>query len=201
VEIIRRAVRKAGGRLALSAGMRPKPLLSLALPLAVGAEGTRELCEFELAEEPPASFYPRLATELPAGMVLLALEPYESSRSVPSRVRVVTYEVHVRAATGGRPVEREQYSQLLAAADRFANAPQLIIDEEREGRVRRIDIKRYVDRLRVDAGVDGVHTLSFEAAVTPAGTARPERVVTSLSALAALELEIKGITRTCIELS
>ncbi|HEY5530313.1 MAG TPA: TIGR03960 family B12-binding radical SAM protein, partial [Thermoleophilia bacterium] len=52
-EIFRRAVRRAGGRLALSEGMRPKAILTLVLPLAVGVCGRGEMCEFELAEEPP----------------------------------------------------------------------------------------------------------------------------------------------------
>ena len=201
VEILRRAVRKAGGRLALSAGMRPKPLLSLALPLAVGVEGLRELCGFELAEEPSPSFFASLATALPADMLLLAVEPYEAPRSVPARVVRAAYEVQVRAANHGRPAGAGPDRQIIQAADRFADAPELMVEEEREGRVRRIDVKSYVDRLRVQAEAGGVHTLSFEAAVTPAGTARPERVVQALIALAGLELEIKRITRTRIELS
>ncbi len=57
-EVFRRAVRKAGARLALSEGMRPKALLSLALPLAVGVEGLGEMAEFELAEDPGTGLPP-----------------------------------------------------------------------------------------------------------------------------------------------
>jgi hypothetical protein len=46
-----------------------------------------------------------------------------------------------------------------------------------------------------------VHTLVFRAAVTPSGTARPERVVQAMSVLAGLELETVHITRTEIELA
>ncbi len=76
MEVFRRAVRRAGGRLALSAGMRPKPLLSVALPLAVGVAGREEMCEFELAEEPPRDFGARLADSLPAGLQMVSLAPY-----------------------------------------------------------------------------------------------------------------------------
>ena len=79
MEAFRRAVRRAGGRLALSAGMRPKPLLSLALPLGVGVEGLEELCEFELAEEPAAGFAERLAAALPGHMRLLDLRALRRS--------------------------------------------------------------------------------------------------------------------------
>jgi radical SAM family uncharacterized protein/radical SAM-linked protein len=201
VEILRRAVRRAGGRLALSAGMRPKPLLSLALPLAVGVEGQRELCEFELAEEPAPTFFARLAAALPADMLLLGLEPYEAPRSLPARVTAAAYEVRVRLSPHGSATGQGSDRQLVEAANRFADAPELIVEEEREGRVRRIDVKTYVDRVGVEIGDGDVHTLSFEAEVTPTGTARPERVVRALSALAGQELEINGITRTRIELS
>ena len=201
MEILRRAVRKAGGQLALSAGMRPKPLLSLALPLAVGVEGLRELCEFELAEEPPPPFFARLAAAVPADMLLLALESYEVTRSLPARVVGAAYEVRVRAATRGRATALGAAQQLIEAATRFAETPELTVEEEREGRVRRIDVKKYVDNVRVEAGEGDVHTLSFEPAVTPSGTVRPERVVQVLGTLAGLELEIKRITRTHLELS
>ena len=198
-EVFRRAVRKAGGRLALSAGMRPKPLLRLAIPLAVGVEGLHELCEFELAEEASPSFVDRLAASLPAHVLLHSLEPYEASRSLPARVVGASYRVQVGAPpsllTG---VDLGQ--MLVDAARRFADSPEVPIDEERDGRVRRVDVKTYVDRVSVETGAGAVRTLSFQTAVTPVGTARPERVVEALSTLVGVDFEIKGISRTRIYL-
>ena len=93
MEAFRRAVRRAGGSLALSAGMRPKPLLSLALPLGVGIEGLDELCEFELAAEPAEGFAERLAAALPGHMRLLDLRPYEAARRLAARVTGASYQV------------------------------------------------------------------------------------------------------------
>lgn len=203
VEIFRRAVRRAGGRLALSEGLRPKPLLSLALPLAVGVDGLQELCEFELAEEPPLLFLERLSTALPAHMRVLSLAPYDGPRSLASRVVGATYEVEVRPPppeTGATALPGES-APLVKAAARFAAASVLRVEETREGRVREVDVKAYVDRLRVEPGKEGVHTLVFRAAVTPSGTTRPERVVQAMSVLTGLELEIVHITRTEIELA
>ena len=211
-EVLRRAVRKAGGRMALSAGMRPKPLLSLALPLAVGAEGLRELCEFELAEEAGPDFYSRLATSLPAHMRLLALEPYEAARSLPARVVAASYEAQVSAPadqsgaaeqldSAGRLGAAALGAVLAEAAVRFEEAAGLPLEETREGRVRRIDVKRYVDRVSVEEGPGAACTLSFRAATGPSGTARPERVVEALGELARMELTIEGIKRMEVHLS
>jgi radical SAM-linked protein len=197
MEVFRRAVRKAGGRLALSAGMRPKPLLSLALPLAVGVEGLHELCEFELAEEAGPSFIDRLAASLPAHMRLHSLEPSEASRSLPARVVGASYRVQVKVSPGPLPGADPGFV-LTDAARRFAEAPQVPIEVERDGRVRRVDVKAYVDCVSVETGAGALRTLSFQTAVTPAGTARPERVVEALNTLVGVEFEIKSISRTRI---
>jgi len=199
-EVLRRAIRKAGGHLALSAGMRPKPRLSLALPLAVGVEGLQELCEFELSQDPGPSFAVRLAASLPAHMALLGLEPYEGARSVAARVVGASYRVEVRAVSGV-PVGRDPEAVLGEAARRFEVVPCLQVEENREGRVRRVDVKTYVERVLVEAGAGGACTVSFEAAVTPRGTARPERVVQALNALAGMEFAITKISRTRVRLS
>ncbi|MBN1319356.1 MAG: DUF2344 domain-containing protein [Thermoleophilia bacterium] len=198
VEVFRRAVRRAGGRLALSAGMRPKPLLSLALPLAVGVEGLREYCGFELAEEPPADFAARLAASLPVGTRFLSLERYDANRSLPARVVAASYEVRVGAAVAGS-VDLD--AVMREAGGRFATAASLPIEEIREGRVHRVDVRSYVERVEVTGVPGGGCTVSFKAAVTPDGTARPERVVEALGTLCGVVLEIDGITRTQVHLS
>ena len=213
-EILRRAVRRAGGRLALSAGMRPKPLLSLALPLAVGVEGLRELCEFELQEEAALDFAARLAASLPKHITMLALEPYAVARSVPSRVVGAVYEVRVHAEASDQG-EQDLIRIINDSARRFGEAKELPIDETREGRVRRVDVRAYVDRVTVEpqertaalvepgqtTGLGVRSVLSFRAKVTPTGTARPEKVAAALGALAGVGLEIEGITRMELLLS
>jgi radical SAM family uncharacterized protein/radical SAM-linked protein len=199
-ELLRRAVRRAGGRLALSAGMRPKPRLSLALPLAVGVEGLRELCEFELAVEPGLDFASRLAAVLPADMRLLSLEPYTGARSVPARVVGASYEVKVVAVED--PAGAPDLASLLAgAAEVFAAAAETPVEETREGRVRRVDVRRYVDHVSVRQGPGRACTISFRARVTPAGTARPELVAAALGRLGRVSLKSERIQRLEIHLS
>jgi radical SAM-linked protein len=210
VEVFRRAVRKAGGRLALSEGMRPKALLSLALPLAVGVEGLHEMAEFELADDPGPGFVARLAAALPEHMALTALEPYEARRALPARVVGVSYEVEVdfpAESWGGR----SPTAGLGDAVVSFGRSSSLVVEESREGRVREVDVKKYVpavavrtcagDSVGAGKGAEGTSTLAFEVFVTPTGTARPERVVEALEALAGGALRVRRITRTSIHLA
>jgi radical SAM-linked protein len=175
--------------------MRPKALLSLALPLAVGVEGLGEMCEFALQEQAGPDFALRLAASLPRHISVLGLEPYRGSRSLSARVTGAVYEVRVRAGEG-EPADLDVDAVLGEAAKRFAEAPALPIEETREGRVRRVDVKAYVSSVSVEPG-----RLSFRTLVTPLGTARPEKVVAALGKLAGLRLEIEGITRISLVLT
>jgi radical SAM-linked protein len=164
MEAFRRAVRRAGGRLALSAGMRPKPQLSLALPLGVGVEGLQELCEIELAEDPGTGFDERLGQALPGHMRLLGLESYSDRRRAAARVSVAEYQVVFsverpeEGGDGGRASEApmaaaEALTAALAeGAKRFAEATDWPVEEIREGRRRVVDVRRYVKELVLDPG-------------------------------------------------
>ncbi len=195
-EIFRRAVRRAGGRLALSGGMRPKALLSLALPLAVGVEGTSELAGFELQAPVDEGFRARLAESLPEHTRLLDLQLYGGRRSLAARVTGATYEVTVKAVgTEGAPAR-----ELQKAAQRFAESGELMVEESREGRARQVDVKAYVDQVLVEAQGPHSFIIGFRAKVTPSGTARPERVVQALEMLSGIGLEIQKVTRVRIHL-
>jgi radical SAM-linked protein len=198
-ELLRRAVRRAGGRLALSAGMRPKARLSLALPLAVGMESRCELVEFELAEEADDGFFERLERSLPGHIRLLGLEPYTGRRSVAARVERAAYEVEVRVRTssGGDP-GRAVYE----ACERFSLEPVLMVEEARDDvSTRQVDVRLYVDQVRATEGDDGAQILSFATRVSPTGSTRPERVVEALAALGGVDLGIARVTRTRIDLT
>jgi uncharacterized protein (DUF2344 family) len=72
VDTLLSAIRRAGYQVALSRGMKPRPVIALALPRAVGVE--------------------RLASQLPAGFGLLGVEHAEGKQAA-SRVRAVRYLV------------------------------------------------------------------------------------------------------------
>ena len=90
---------------------------------------------------------------------------------------------------------------LTVAAGRFEAVAELPLEEEREGRLRRVDVKRYVQSISVEEGPGTACILEFRAAVTPSGTARPERVAEGLGRLAGLDLTIEWIQRIQVELA
>ena len=149
VEVFRRAVRKAGGRLALSEGMRPKALLSLALPLAVGVEGLHEMAEFELADDPGPGFAARLAASLPEHMALTALEPYKAA-AVTAGAGGGSILRDRGGLPGGELGGRSPAAALRDAAACFGRSGSLLVQESREGRVREVDVKKYVPAVSVE---------------------------------------------------
>jgi hypothetical protein len=108
----------------------------------------------------------------------------------------VEYEVELEADQGADlgPV-------MAIAAERFAAAPQLIREERRDDRVRTLDVKAYVDHVDLVSSGASAATVSFRIAVTPTGSARPERVVEALAELAGIELDMRRGTRTRVVLA
>jgi radical SAM-linked protein len=206
MEAFRRAVRRAGGHLALSKGMRPKPLLSLALPLGVGIEGLGELCEFELAEPPPEDFEERLAEALPGSMHLQSLQPCEGGRKLAARVCGVTYQVRFFAA---RPRDDDELGEpvvdvegaLAQAVRHIQEAEALMVTDVREGRIRTVDLKLYLLDLGMRREPEGGWILEFVAAVRPTGTARPELVLKALEQTSGVTPNSPAICRTRIHLN
>jgi radical SAM-linked protein len=189
-ELLRRAVRRAGGRLAVSGGMRPKPLLSLALARGVGVSSRKELAEFRLAEEPPAEFAARLQTALPEGFLLLSLAAQTKKAGLASRVRAVRYCVSADPA-GQDP------AVFVRAADGYTVLESVPIERDRIGKRRLVNVREYVERIDVEPAGQGL-VLEYTAAVTPRGSVRPEEVVLALAQLAGVPLRMTGAERVDI---
>jgi len=198
LEVFRRAVRQAGGRLALSSGLRPKPLLSVVLPLGVGIESMAEWCEFVLSETPPPDFYSRLAEVLPAEMKLIDVTLRPTGRSLASLVTGASYEISVEEAEAGEA--RGRFLTLPQAVRRLNEAPSLSLREEREGREHQVELKRFLERVEVAPTGGRQWRVSFRAAVTPAGTARPDQVVKALRQMGTAPLAVERVVRTRIHL-
>lgn len=197
LELLRRAVRRAGGRLALSGGLRPKPLLSLALPRGVGVAGQAELGEFYLAEAPPADFAHRLEAALPKGFSVRELRPAGTKPGLAARVRAARYRLRAvpEAApeTGETPAEFDP-AVFAGAARGYTKAESVPIERVRIGKRRRVDVRAYVEAIDVGAGEEGL-VLEYVAAITPQGTVRPEEVVQALAELAGVPLRMTGAER------
>jgi len=199
-EMFRRAIRRAGGRLALSGGLRPKPLLSLAMPRGVGVEGLAELAEFTLQGAVPPDFAERLQDSLPEGFKVRGLEPYHHKRSAAARVVAANYRVVATAALNEDGGSRPPLADVLReAVSLYTCSSGIIVERHRPDGIRQIDVHAFVERVMAVVQEDTV-VLGFVAAVTPSGTVRPEEVVAALSRLAGVSLTVGRVERLSLEL-
>lgn len=198
LRILRQCVRRAGGCLELTQGMRPKPVLSLALPLGVGVESRCELAEFVLKEPPPKGFASALRDSLPEGMVARELEPYHEAKRVTQRVAGVRYRVECapsRAANGSA----ESLSMYVDAVERYSSSTDTLVKRQRLKKSKLVDVKDYVEDIVV-SGDDESFSFEFWVRVSPGGTARPEEVVEVVNRQAGRDCRILRMERLEIAL-
>lgn len=184
-----RAVRRTGYELAFTEGMRPKPILSLAMPLGVGVEGDDEICDFSLKQRVPLTdLAKKLSQELPEGMELKSVGPSYDRSKAAARVGSVSYRMELSG-----PVEAcEEAIQGYNALD------SLVLTRKRPKGDKEVDIKKFVDRVELD-GVRGC-AIAFDMIVTPEGTGRPEEIVEALRACSGEEFNSTRVVRTAISL-
>ena len=113
MQTMQRAFFRAGYALRYSEGYNPHPLLSIALPLSVGAASECELMDFRLKEDVDLTALPaRLTAALPEGIEVL--EAYEFTRKAAElkwlRVRGV-FEYDAREAAAMAAALRDFYAR------------------------------------------------------------------------------------------
>ncbi|HYW28251.1 MAG TPA: TIGR03936 family radical SAM-associated protein [Gaiellales bacterium] len=185
VDTLLSAIRRAGYQVALSRGMKPRPVIALALPRAVGVESEGELADIELTSDPdPAELRERLGPQLPAGFDLLVVEPAEGKQAA-SRVRAVRYLVETADGVDWHD-----------AVARYLQSDEAVVTRTAPNKAdKRVDVRRFCGRLQpVRAGLEA------EIELTDAGTARPEEVATAVAATTGATPTITRIVRTEIVL-
>ncbi len=184
-----RAIRRTGFELAFTQGMRPKPILSLAMPLGVGVEGEDEICDFSLQQRAPLTeLAKKLSNELPQGIELRSVGPSFDRAKSAARVESCGYRIELGD-------QAEDYED---AIDSYNLVGELIVLRKRPKGDKEVDIKKYVEGLRPLESGDGI---AFEMKVTPEGTARPDEIVGALSRFAGRELKPMRVVRTEIRLA
>lgn len=172
MRVFERACRRAGLPLRMSEGFNPRPRLSFPLSLAVGVEGLQEVAEVQFTDwVPPTEVERRLQATWPKGLEVrsaTAVDPRRTAQAVEA-----TYLI-AHPALGG-----------VTAGDleRLMGQRELNVTRWRKGRTGSVDIRpflRQVTLLPGGAGEPPVPALRVVVRVTPAGTARPEEVLTLL---------------------
>jgi radical SAM-linked protein len=185
VDTLLGALRRAGFDIALSKGMKPRPVISLALPRAVGTETLADMADVELrGEHEPLDVKERLANQLPMGMTVIAVEP-ATGKQAASRVESVAYRVEV-----ADDVDWDAALHAFAAAETCE-----VVRTAPNKAAKRVDVRRFCSALAHEPGA-----LEMELAVTDAGTARPEELTTAVAALVGATPTIERLVRTAIRL-
>jgi radical SAM-linked protein len=193
VDILLGALRRAGVRLALSLGMRPKPLIKLAMPRPVGVEAWEDIVEVELVQPAdPDAIAMALVGTLPDGLVLLGIVRIEGTyASAASRVLGATYRITV---DGAAP------EQLAQAVARFRTAEEALVERVTPKVRRTVDVRALVGDV---AEVEGAPVVRAFLRLGETGSARPKELVQALAALApeAERLTMRAVVRESITLA
>lgn len=173
-----RALRRAGLPLAYSEGFIPRPRLSLAAPLAVGATGERELLDIYFNRRiPPLTLLKAINAQLPAGLSAHTAE--EVPPSLPSLQSLVQAADYVVQGSTMQPI-----SELRQAVADLLALPSLEWEHQREDETRRYDLRALIISLALDPGSDTAvpHTFTIEMRLRAdaQGTGRPDQVMAAL---------------------
>jgi len=182
---LQRTFARAGLQLALSQGMRPKPRLSLGLPLPVGVAGLDELAVAELAADQTSRAHEILAKlKMAAAEGLAPLAVEMSDKRLRLEPVAAQYKCLVPADVGA----------LTAAAAEYALADAAPVERVSPKGRRTVDLKRYVAQVRVEPAAEGA-ALLFSVRHRADGAARPDEVVRELVRRAGGEDAVPLVTR------
>jgi radical SAM-linked protein len=186
VDTLLSALRRGGFQIALSHGMKPRPVISLALPRAVGVESEAELADVELVGEPDAAEVAQaMAAQLPEGLSVTAVRPCQG-KPASSQLRSVGYTVEV-----------EDDIDWEDAISRFQAAEEAVVIRCAPSKAdKRVDVKRFCTSVEHEPG-----WLVLELALTGEGTARPEEVANAVAATIGATPTITRLVRTHIVLA
>jgi radical SAM-linked protein len=185
VDTLLSALRRAGYQVALSRGMKPRPVIALALPRAVGVQSEAELADVQLTSEPPAAeLAERLSAQLPAGFELTGAEP-ATGKQAASRVRSAGYLIEVADDL-----------DWPAAVDAYLAAGEAVVIRTAPNKAdKRVNVRAFCSSIS-----HGPQGLVADIDLTGAGTARPEEVATAVAATIGATPTIIRLVRTGIVL-
>jgi radical SAM-linked protein len=166
-----RMLRRAALPFRRTQGFHPHPRLVFALSLPLGVVGLAEVAELELDEEmPPQEVLARLRGQCPPG-----LEITDACAIAP------TQTAHVRGLCYGLPLPDGRADELRPRLAEFLAVPECWVERRRPSGGqprRRLDLRPFVRDLRLRG--EGPTWLEMDLWLTPAGTARPDEVLTVL---------------------
>jgi radical SAM-linked protein len=184
---LQRTFARAGIELALSEGMRPKPRLSLGLPLPVGAAAANELAVVEVAGE---------YTDTDAA--LRALRAAAPRGIEPTSVTATEVRARVLASAASYECTLAAEATAVGAAlGRFAEAPQAIVERVSPKGSRHLDLKEFIEDPWCGANGDTTR-LGFTVRHRQDGAARPQEFVDLVAGYVGVEAVMRALYRASV---
>lgn len=178
LRLFQRAMRRAGLPLAYTGGYSPRPRLSLAAPLPVGATASREYGEVYLAKPlSPAAFCRRLVAQLPAGITLTGAVsvPLEE----PPLAAVVNAALYRAVWAGKTPAPAR--AELQESLERLLARPAIMIRRYgKKGRITAQNIRPFILSAGLLPPGDDAPELRLLLQVGSRGGVSPSRVLEQL---------------------
>jgi radical SAM-linked protein len=177
---LHRALRRARVPLTYSEGFVPRPRLSLAAPLAVGATGEAELMDVYLQRRmSPLTVLKAVNAQFPAGLEARTVEEVPPSLpSLQSLVQAADYLVRGRTA--------KPRAAMTESIERLLSLRSLPWEHRREDETRQYDLRPLVLDLRLESweedkdGDEADFVLGMRLRADGQGTGRPDQVVAAL---------------------
>jgi radical SAM-linked protein len=193
VDTLLQAMRRAGFRFALSQGMKPKPVIKVAMPRPVAVEAWSDIVEVELADDvDPDQLALALTGALPDGIALQRVDKLDGAyASAASRVAGATFRI---------TFDNIDFDELDRLAAAFRAADELLVDRNTPKQKRTVDVRAVVgDNI---AAVQGEPpAIRFHTRLTATGSAKPEEVSRAIAGLAGRELTVRRTVREAITLA
>jgi radical SAM-linked protein len=187
VRAVQRTLSRAGIDLAMTEGMRPKPRLSLPLPLPVGAVGLEELAVAGVEDDvraDPATLRALRAAGAGGLRVERVVETAERPRPQAEKAR---YECALEATAEAVRAELEW----------FAAQPAAMVERRSPKRTRALDLRQFVSEPQ--AAPDGAAArLAFTLRYDAEGAARPDEFVGLLCERLELEPVVHDLVRSSV---
>lgn len=170
---LQRAFLRAGYSLKYSEGFNPHPVISILLPLSVGACSECELMDFQLTEDAELAELPaRLTAAMPEGIT--ALEAYACERKVK--------ELKWLRISGKLEYDARDAATMRDGLQAFFARPEIVITKKTKRGMGESDIAPAIREIGFTAVASCVHLSAVISAQEP--TLNPDHLVSALTQLA-----------------
>lgn len=170
---LQRAFLRAGYSLKYSEGFNPHPVISILLPLSVGACSECELMDFQLTEHADLAELPaRLSAAMPEGIT--ALEAYACERKVK--------DLKWLRISGKLEYDARDAATMRDGLQAFFARPEIVITKKTKRGMGESDIAPAIREIGFTAGEDCVYLSAVISAQEP--TLNPDHLVSALTQLA-----------------